>query len=93
MTRKQKIVIGVIAPLVVYVLAAIIVMVLPRTGTDIEGQCTLTMVFLLPFLILLVAILNLWVLKIEWKNDFSCFMAGLCVPTAAIVLEVLYCQL
>ena len=88
MTIPQKLFIGVLLPMLESVPAAFIGwMSWPRFGP--AGQL-LTSLFLVGILIPAVALLNLWVLPIRWEKPYHCFLAGMCVPIVAVVLELVY---
>jgi hypothetical protein len=90
MSIGQKLLIGVLLPVLLCAVAGFIAMLWwPRASFGPGGQL-LSALALVIYGIPTTALLNLWVLPIEWKKDHHCFLAGMCAPTVTVVLAFVY---
>ena len=86
MSMMEKLLIGMLLPAFVYALAVFITPTWPCDNTSgPAGQAIGVLLFLL--LAPVVALLNVWVVRIAWKDASRCFLAGMCIPTAAFLAK------
>jgi len=53
---------------------------------DLRGEDVMWVVSLMPLIIVLISILNLWIMFKSWKGTRSAFLAGFILPSATILL-------